>query len=478
MRTTRFYILSFFILSCFGFISCSSDDNTANNNEFVVAFKHSSENFLDDSTELTIELVYSSEAPEIGNIDITYTTENLTYGESNDFVTNPLAAEGIISIPVIQGTSGTSFELTKLTEALPNEEKSITFSISNIDIANTEAYTQGNTTTQVFYNPTASLGGTLSPEIGGPNEPNQVYLSLSRKEETLVKRDTWDLGFYSGNDFRVKLNSSIYMFVAALDQTDIDNVRETDVNHLKSGMDFLVEGSDIYVDNPNGDINGTAIQAISENEEENPVYLLKLGHKIGTETPSAGGVAVAGEERGYKKIRILRHGEDYILQYADLNSTSHQEITISKNSGFNFNFFSFDTENIVSVEPEKTNWDLNFTVKTETQELPEGGQTAYGFSDYVETNTLGNVKAYRVSTDDFDYDSYSIADVDENEFVLNQRVIGSSWREVTPPDREVFSNIFYVLKDANENYYKIKFISFLNENGVRGYPEFKYELLN
>src|SRR5699024_10176180 len=313
----RFYLLSFFILSCFGFISCSSDDNTANNNEFVVAFKHSSENFLDDSTELTIELVYSSEAPENGNIDITYNTENLTYGENNDFVTNPPAADGIISIPIIQGTSGTSFELTKLTEALPNEEKSITFSISNIDIANTEAYTQGNTTTQVFYNPTASLGGTLSPEIGGPNEPNQVYLSLSRKEETLVKRDTWDLGFYSGNDFRVKLNSSIYMFVAALDQTDIDNVRETDVNHLKSGMDFLVEGSDIYVDNPNGDINGTAIQAISENEEENPVYLLKLGHKVGTETPSAGGVAVAGEERGYKKIRILRHGEDYILQYAD-----------------------------------------------------------------------------------------------------------------------------------------------------------------
>lgn len=476
MKTTRFITIVFLIASYFMLNSCSSDDNTTTTTDFVIAFKESSQNFTENSTEHTIELVYSELAPEDGHIDISFTTNNLNY--ETDFTTNPAAAQAIITLPVKQGSSGTSFALNKLTDALPNEDKSVTFSISEVHIENSNAYTQGNTSTTIFYNPSAALGGTLKPNIGGPNQPNQAYISLSSKQETLVTRDTWDLAFYSGEDFRVKLNGSIYMFVAALDHSDIDNVSQADIGNLKTDMDFLVPGSDLYVDNPNGDIEDTAIKAISITADENPVYLLKMGYKIGTETPSAGGVAVTGDARGYKKIRILRQGDDYVLQYASLNDTSHKEIVLSKLNQHNFSFFSFDTENTVSVEPEKAYWDLNFTVKTETQDLPEGGRSAYGFSDYVETNNLGNVKAYRVSTDTKDYESFSRSDVEESEFLLSQRVIGDSWRNVTPPNREIYASVFYVLKDANGNYYKIKFLSLLNENGVRGYPELKYELLN
>lgn len=476
MKTTRFFIIVLLIANYFILHSCSSDDNNTNSTELVIAFKDSSENFTEDSSEHQIELVYSEQAPEDGHIEISFTTENLNYGE--DFVTNPAASQTTLMLPVKQGTLGTSFVLNKLIDALPNEEKSVTFSISEIYIENNLAYTQGNTSTTIFYNPSAALGGTLTPEIGGPNQPNQVYISLSTKQETIIQRDTWDLAFYSGDDFRVKLNGSIYMFAAALDHTNIDDVSQADIGNLKTDMDFLVPNSDVFVDNPNGDIEDTAISAISADADENPVYLLKMGYKVGTETPSPGGVAVAGEARGYKKIKIIRQGEDYILQYASLNDTSHQEIVLSKSTAYNFSFFSFDTENTISVEPKKEHWDLNFTVKTEIQELPEGGYSAYGFSDYVETNTLGNVKAYRVSTDTKDYESFTKTDIDENEFLLNQRVIGDSWRNVTPPNREINTTIFYVLKDANGNYYKIKFLSLLNENGVRGYPELKYELLN
>lgn len=476
MKTTRFFIIVFLIANYFMLSSCSSDDNTANEAEFVIAFKDSSENFTEDSSDHNIELVYSQQAPEDGHIEISFTTENLNYGE--DFTTNPAASQTTLTLPVKQGTYGTSFVLNKLTDALPNEIKSVTFSISEIHVENNYAFTQGNTSTTVFYNPSAALGGTLKPGIGGPNETFQAYISLSSKQETLIQRDTWDLAFYSGDDFRVKLNGSIYMFVAKLDHTDIDKVSQEHIGNLKTEMDFLVPGSDVFVDNPNGDIEDTAIEVISANADENSVYLLKMGYKVGTQTPSPGGIAVAGEARGYKKIRILRQGDDYVLQYASLNDTSHQEIVLSKSDAYNFSFFSFDTENTVSVEPEKEDWDLNFTVKTETQELPEGGRSAYGFSDYVETNSLGNVKAYRVFNDTKDYENFTRTDIEENEFLLNQRVIGDSWRNVTPPNRQINTTIYYILKDANGNYYKIKFLSLLNENGVRGYPEFKYELLN
>src|SRR5699024_11526737 len=70
-----------------------------------------------------------------------------------------------------------------------------------------------NTSTKIYFAENASMGGTLKPEVGGPNEPNQVYVSLSGQEQTKIKRDTWDLGYYSGNGFYVdrkstRLNSS------------------------------------------------------------------------------------------------------------------------------------------------------------------------------------------------------------------------------------------------------------------------------
>ncbi|RYF54563.1 MAG: hypothetical protein EOO39_39185, partial [Cytophagaceae bacterium] len=36
---------------------------------------------------------------------------------------------------------------------------------------------------------------------------------------------------------------------------------------------------------------------------------------------------------------------------------------------------------------------------------------------------------------------------------------------------------FYVLKDLDGNYYKIRMLGFLNPSGMRGYPKFEYKLL-
>ena len=60
-------------------------------------------------------------------------------------------------------------------------------------------------------------------------------------------------------------------------------------------------------------------------------------------------------------------------------------------------------------------------------------------------------------------------------FNADQRAIGADWRDVIT--RVVFNDVFFVLKDASGNYYKIKFISLLNANGERGYPVFQYALL-
>lgn len=325
-------------------------------------------------------------------------------------------------------------------------------------------------------------GATVTPKIGGPNQPNQVYIDLSSNTTKEVKRDTWDLGFYSGSDFRVVLNGSLYMAAARLEATDINavNASTSQVMELQPKVavgTFEAESAD-FIDAPTGDISKTAIAAISKTDADNHVYLLNLGDEVGTGTPATGSTEVSGAERGWKKIRILRDGDGYLLQYADLDATNHKEIKISKDDEFHFAFFSFEEDDLVSVAPNKDDWDLNFTVFTNI--IPGFG--AYGYADFVVSNSKSNVQAYMIEVNDdaiLDYDAFELTNVDATKFKTDQRSIGSSWRNGGGPEElpSLKDDVFYVVKDTDGNLYKLKFLAMTNEAGERGYPQFVYRLL-
>ncbi len=325
-------------------------------------------------------------------------------------------------------------------------------------------------------------GASVSPSVGGPNQQNQVYIDLSSNTSSTVQRDSWDLGFYSGSSFRVVINGSIYMAIAKLSETDIDAVSSTstEVQGLQPqvAVGTFDAANTTFVDAPDGTITSTAIAEISDTDANNSVYLVNLGFRVGTETPSTGSVSVSGDPRGWKKIKILKKGSDYKLLYADLDATTHKEVTISKSSDYNFTFFSFNSEDKVSVEPKKEDWDLNFTVFT--NEI--AGSGSYGFSDFVVNNTKADAKAYMIDTEienTLTYANFTLADVIEGNFTNDQRSIGSSWRNGGGPGSlpSLKTNVFYVINDTDGNLYKLQFIALTNEAGDRGYPKFVYSLL-
>jgi hypothetical protein len=329
-------------------------------------------------------------------------------------------------------------------------------------------------------------GAAIEPQVGGPNEPNQVYIDLSTNTTTAVQRDTWDLGFYSGSEFRVAINGSIYMAAGELTASDIDavNSSSTEVQTLQPqvAVGTFNPNSIAFIDAPYGNINGTAIDAISDTDVSNHVYLLNLGFEVGTTTPANGTVEVEGEARGWMKIRVLKNGNDYVLQYADLDATTHQEVTISKSANYNFTFFSFNTESEVSVEPFKTDWDLNFTVFTNEVFAGPDSYGAYGYTDFVVNNSKGDVQAYMIDSDvetDLTYANFTLSDVIDSNFNNDQRSIGSSWRNGGGPSSEpsLKDNVFYVVNDTDGNLYKLKFLALTNDSGERGHPEFVYSLL-
>ncbi len=319
---------------------------------------------------------------------------------------------------------------------------------------------------------------TVNTEVGGANEPNQVYFDFSSNTQKTVQRDAWDLRFYNGNSFRVSLNSSIAMAVKQLDATDLNAVTTATVQDLLSvvATQTFDPSNTAFVDDFDGDILHTAIAEVSDSPEQNKVYLLNLGYQVGTDTPNLGSVAIKGDLRGWKKIRILKQNGNYLLQYANLDDTTFQEVTISKNSDYNFTFFSFNTNATVDVEPLKENWDLCFT--SFTNEIPNAG--TYMYSDFILSNNLQNVKAYEVNTADFSFEDFSKTDIVEGSFLTSQRAVGSSWRVGGGPGTapQIKTDKFYILKDAEGNYFKIKFLTLTNEEGERGNAQFEYSLLN
>ena len=331
-----------------------------------------------------------------------------------------------------------------------------------------------------------SVGDVLQPTVGGPNQPNQVYIDLSAEASTSVRRDSWDFGFSSGSEFRVILNGSLKMAAKKLATSDITLPQTTDENVGVGQGTF--PASNGYVDNPtgilagNGGGEGTAIAEVSATDADNKVYLVNLGYSISTEVAGPGAAITDGPSRGWRKVRILRNGNGYKIQYAALDATTFTEKTVEKNADFNFTFFSLISGTPVSVEPQKTKWDLNFT--TFTNYLQAGpAPVTYGYADFIVSNMKGGTKVYQVLVaDGGNYDDFEKADVVEESFTISatdQRVIGANWRaggsQTTLPS--IRTDRFYVVKDVAGNYYKIKFLAMTNTAQERGNPTFEYELL-
>lgn len=343
-------------------------------------------------------------------------------------------------------------------------------------------------------------GSSVDVPVGGATEPNQVWIDLSdmvkdEKEprKTINKRTDWSLGFYTGDDFRVIMNGSLAMTVIKIpNATDISKVKESDITNLKeiAQVGTFDPENMKYVDNPNGNFltQTTGIDPIKENDADNPIYLINLGREIpAVSNIGPGSVSLSGDIIGWKKVQILRATNGYKIRYADVKDGSKiEEYIIAKDPEYNFAFFNLKTGMPAKIQPKKKSWDIGFT--TFTNEVFMGPTTSAGsyfYADFVTINTLEGVGAYQVNvTGNLEqaYAAFKLKDVDPSKFVFNDhRAIGDKWRTTTGtsdnPVPFVYSDRFFILKDTNGFYFKVKFRSMKSKAGERGFTSFDFDPL-
>ncbi|MFB2117922.1 HmuY family protein [Parapedobacter sp. 2B3] len=317
---------------------------------------------------------------------------------------------------------------------------------------------------------------TLNGGEGGSSAENSVYVDLSAEQQSAVKRDSWNLGFYSGSQFRVILNSTNGSSAIAVDKTDINAVSASDINIDDLAIPLGQPGAFDNIDDVTGDLSKTVIAEIAASEAENKVYVIN---------PKGGSHSDALLEENLYKVRILRSGNDYTLQYAKLSASTFETLTIQKDTDYNFKYVSFAT-GPATVEPSKADWDIQWTWSLY---FGGAGETAYpyGFSDLVFVNHLAGVTTAEViveedgsSTGKPTYADFSTSDINSITFSNSRNIIGSTWRGTSPPNAVgAFTDRYYVIKDAAGNVYKLRFnaMGAGDDGGQRGYPELEYQLV-
>jgi len=271
---------------------------------------------------------------------------------------------------------------------------------------------------------TLTLNGLIGAEAGSA-AGNSVYVDFSTDKQTSVARSSWDLGFYSGSDFRVILNNTTGAGAKVLTTANasLATVSEADTLGLTLAVSQASPANTdfAYFDAINGSLSNTVIPAVSATAADNKIIILNRG--------TGGGIAA----RSWIKLKITRNSSGgYTLQYGKIKETTNfTTVDIPKDANFNFKFVSLTNGAIVNAQPEKANWDLEWTYSV-YQTTFSGVLVPYNFSDLIFLNYLNGVTAGVVTTSTVSYADFKEANISGVTFKSNREAIGSDWRSTLP----------------------------------------------
>jgi hypothetical protein len=459
----KFLTYSLALLFAGTMASCSKSDPPLPDN--TINFTADKQGIDAATTEVEVKLTLSRTTDVAVPLTVTLVSTGVVYG--TDFTTDPVALNNSLTVTIAAGGSSATFKVKKVAGAVLNGTEKVAFTLTT---AGSSVVLGSTVKAEISFAAITSDGSTLTlngitaaNEVGA-NAGNVVYVDFSGNTQVPVARDSWDLGFYSGADFKVTINSTLGASALLTTKTDIATVTAADFNPelLKVGQGA---GTFAVIDDgrePNI-LNKTAIASISATDADNKVYIINR----------AGGSGNVAATADLYKVRILRKGSTgYTLQYAKVTETTFKTLEITKDATFNFQFASLVTGTAKSVEPIATKWDITWGYSLYWTAI-----YPYGFYDLVFINNLAGVTAAEVLTATVSYAAYAEANITATTFLTKRDVIGSNWRS-TSPATGVKTDRFYVIKDGSGNVYKLKFVSMgAGDGGVRGKPVVEYKLV-
>jgi len=291
---------------------------------------------------------------------------------------------------------------------------------------------------------------------------NQVYFRLS--DSAIVSsnhKTSWDLAFdATENGCRIWLNTANFMLAGETATTN-----PTEVNSA-TGLTMLFDPSS---GNPDSTVLKNWIQ-FSENDTSysQKVYVIDRGYDE------------AGNLLGYRKIKFdsLVNGR-YYFTYSNLNNTALTQAIVQKEQGYNKVYYSFQSSEQIQVEPLQNDYDLLFTQYTTLLFTNEGEPYPYLVTGVL-LNPFETETAFETA---FHFDEIDQAVAENLSYTRQMDRIGYNWKDVEGDVESgvvnyvVNPNWTYIIRTQNGDLYKMRFVSFYNNQGVKGFPNIEYQRL-
>lgn len=287
----------------------------------------------------------------------------------------------------------------------------------------------------------------------GSSYERQVYYDLNSNDEMASNvTSAWDLSFESATGgWIIRLNSSKFMLAG--------NSYDSDFNAELSASELVMR-----FDQSDGNPDSTAIGIWFEATEDSArslqhVYLLDRG------------INEQDKPVGYKKIQFDIQGSDFVMRYANTDSSQDTIVVIERDPSMDQVYYSFDT-GLTEIAPLPDQWSLQFTRYT-TMLVTDAGENY----PYLVTGVLLNpnsVVAVQDTIHDFmEINRDNIAGLG---FTSQADIIGYEWKYYNF-DAGVYTivpDINYVIRDKDGFFYKFRFTDFNNDQGEKGYPKFEF----
>jgi hypothetical protein len=291
----------------------------------------------------------------------------------------------------------------------------------------------------------------------------QVYYNLEIAQVVaVVNKQSFDLMFDSGPEgSNIFLNTANFMTAARTGKNNFSEVTNT-------------AGLTMNFDPSNGNRDSTAVGnwfSMNGNDTvfSGEVYVIDRGYDD------------LGNPLGLRKIifdSII--DQNYYFRYANLNGENEVSAKVTKSQDRNFAYYSFNSvEGQVFPEPGKDQYDLLFTQYT-TMLFTNTGE-AY---PYLVTGVLLNrFETFAAMNQNLIFDSITRENAIEESYSNRLDLIGYDWKDVVGDVSsgivfyEVKPENTYFLKTQNGFFFKMRFVSFYNQSGEKGYPTIEFQRL-
>lgn len=286
----------------------------------------------------------------------------------------------------------------------------------------------------------------------GSKYQNHAFFNVNTNEFVkIVEHKGYDLNFTTGNnDKHIYLNSSNTMFVRNKGVISFESVKDT------SGIEEWA------YDFPTGEEHKTAIGEWfnTDGTSKGEVFILNRG------------VDEVGKPLGFLKFKVESvNAVEYKIRVAELDGTKDRIVTIAKNSDKARVQFSFTDDAVKDIEPDKNNWHLVFTQYTDYDLTTEGDTLPYSVRGVL----LNRYNTEAIKITDIDFEDIYLDMMPAYTFSSNQNVIGWDWKYFSFDSGfyTIVSGYSYVVKNEYGNYFKLRFLDFYNDEGVKGFPQFE-----